>query len=127
MIYAYSFSEERKQKIARYIIEEERVVLSTQVLQEVSNTLHKKFGIDYTTIKNTIEECVADVEKLHINTHKTIYSACDIAKRYRFSFYDSLIIAAALESDCDYLFSEDMQHNQIIDGSLKIINPFIIN
>jgi len=48
----------------------------------------------------------------------------DIKGRYRFSFYDSLIIAAALEANCQTLYSEDMQHGQIIE-TLTIQNPFL--
>ena len=48
-----------------------------------------------------------------------------IAEKYRYSYYDSVIIAAALESSCTLLYSEDMQHQQIIEGKLQIINPFL--
>lgn len=46
-----------------------------------------------------------------------------ISQRYNYSHWDCLIIAAALQSNCDILYSEDMQNRQII-GNLKIINPF---
>ncbi len=68
---------------------------------------------------------VAKNSSLHINTEDTILQACRIASQYGFSFYDSLIISAALESDCTVLYSGDMQHNQIIDNRLTIINPFV--
>jgi predicted nucleic acid-binding protein len=42
------------------------------------------------------------------------------------SYWDSLIISSALESGCKILYTEDMHHNQIIEGKLKIINPFKI-
>jgi predicted nucleic acid-binding protein len=47
-----------------------------------------------------------------------------LAARYGFSHYDSLMAAAALEAGCKHLYSEDMQHGQIIENSLHIINPF---
>ena len=47
-----------------------------------------------------------------------------IRSKYKYSYYDSLIIATALESKCKILYSEDMHHGQIIENSLKIINPF---
>ena len=68
---------------------------------------------------------MAKNNNLHTNTQITIIKACEIAERYRFSFYDSMIITAALESNCEILYSEDMQHNQTIDDTLKIINPFL--
>jgi len=49
--------------------------------------------------------------------------ALDLHSRYRFSFYDSLIVAAALEANCTRLFSEDLQHGQRVEG-LVIENPF---
>jgi predicted nucleic acid-binding protein len=61
-----------------------------------------------------------------IMTGNTIFLACDIAKRYGFSFYDSLIIAAVLENNCTILYSEDLQHNQVIEQRLRIINPFCL-
>jgi predicted nucleic acid-binding protein len=76
----------------------------------MSNVLNKKFNANYDTIKS--------------NTQSTIFLACDIAKRYGYSYYDSLIIASTLECNCSVLYSEDMQHGQIIENSLKIINPF---
>ena len=49
-----------------------------------------------------------------------------IKDRWKYSFYDSLIIAAALKANCTILYSEDLQHGQIIDD-LKIVNPFLTN
>ena len=48
----------------------------------------------------------------------------EIAERYRFSFYHSVIVASALLSGCDVLYSEDLQHRQSIDKRLTVINPF---
>ena len=103
---------------------EKTVVISTQVLQETANTLYKKFKTDLHTIRLLLEECVLNVNTLHVNTHETILKACAIADSYNFSLYDSLIISSALEAGCQILYSEDMQHNQNIEGKLKIINPF---
>jgi predicted nucleic acid-binding protein len=55
----------------------------------------------------------------------TIRKSAEIAVRYQFSNWDSLIIAAALLADCDILYSEDMQHKQVIDSTLTIVNPFL--
>lgn len=53
-----------------------------------------------------------------------LLSALDVAERHGFSHCDSLIIAAALEAGCARLYSEDLQHGQLIDQRLTIINPF---
>jgi predicted nucleic acid-binding protein len=127
LIYAYSNSEQVKQQIARQIVKENYTVISTQVLQEMSNTLYRKFMVDYSFIKETLQECIYSNNEVYTNQQYTILKACDIAERYQFSFYDSLIISAALESHCDILYSEDLQHNQVIDGVLTIKNPFVDN
>ena len=61
---------------------------------------------------------------LHTNTVSTIADAYRIATRYGFSFYYSLIIAAALEANAERLYSEDLQDGQLIDGALTIKNSF---
>ena len=127
IIYAYSHSEQEKQRVARKIIKKNYTVISTQVLQEVSNTLGRKYKLDYFSIKETLQECIYSNNEVYVNQQQTILKACDIAERYQFSFYDSLIISATLESKCNILYSEDLQHNQIIDGVLTIVNPFIEN
>jgi len=47
-----------------------------------------------------------------------------LINRYDFSFFDALVVATALEAECNILYSEDRQHGQIIEGKLVIINPF---
>jgi len=61
---------------------------------------------------------------VYINTEDTILQACLIADRYNFSFYDSLIIAAAISSNSLILYSEDMSNGIIIDNKIRIVNPF---
>jgi predicted nucleic acid-binding protein len=124
MIYAYSDTERTKQQISRQLIKENRTVISTQVLQEIANTLSRKFKIDYRTIEQILQECVSDNDLLYLNRQDTILKACSIALQYQFSFYDSLIIASALETNCSILYSEDLQHKQVIDHTLTIINPY---
>ena len=54
----------------------------------------------------------------------TIKYAIEIKKKYGYSYYDSVIIASALQNNCTILYTEDMQHKQIIENTLEIINPF---
>jgi predicted nucleic acid-binding protein len=51
--------------------------------------------------------------------------ALKVFEKYGYSIFDSLIIAAALELGCNTLYTEDMQHGQVIEGTLKITNPFL--
>ena len=48
----------------------------------------------------------------------------EISIRYNFYYWDSLIVASALENNCSILYTEDMQDGQVIEESLKIVNPF---
>ena len=123
LIYGYSFAELEKQHFARQLIAENDSFISTQVLQELANTLIKKFRAAPAKVLDAVKES-AENNIVHVNSESTIVSACKIAERYSFSFYDSLIIAAAVECGCSILYSEDMNHGQVIDEKLKIINPF---
>jgi predicted nucleic acid-binding protein len=61
------------------------------------------------------------VEAVTEDTHDR---ALALVERYGFSFYDALLIAAALHAGCSRLYSEDLQHGQLIDRQLRILNPF---
>ena len=101
-----------------------QLFISTQVLQEFCNVAHKKFSpkdIDLETALSEIESMVS----IHDNTIDTMRKANTVKNKYNYSFYDSLIIAAALDCDCNILYSEDMQNGQVIDNRLKITNPFL--
>lgn len=62
---------------------------------------------------------------IHPNTPATILRAIGVAQRYGFSWFDSLIVAAALECGCQTLYSEDLQHGQLLDTTLRVVNPFV--
>ena len=62
-----------------------------------------------------------DVMPLTADTHA---SALGLARDHGLSFYDALIVAAAIEAGCDTLYSEDLQHGRTI-GGLAIVNPFL--
>ena len=124
LIYCYSNDEAEKRKIACDIISENETFISSQVLQEFINTITKKFKFSYADALKGAEECCRN-NNTHINTQQTIFYACQIAGRYNLSFYDSLIIAAAIEAGCKIVYSEDMQHNQMIDNKVRVLNPFL--
>jgi predicted nucleic acid-binding protein len=54
----------------------------------------------------------------------TVSSAWELKRKCHHSYWDSLILASALESGSSILYTEDMQHGQIIEKKIKIINPF---
>jgi len=98
--------------------------ISTQVVSETANVAAKRLGLKAVELRKliTVLESMCKVEIVSLST---IHKALDVHDRYRFSWYDSLIIASALESGCKILYTEDMQHGQIIEGALMIQNPFL--
>lgn len=97
-------------------------VISTQVLNEFTNVARKKAKLEWQEIQdlsNAIQS-LAETVPLDVVTHNR---ALTIAQTYGFSFYDSLIVAAAQKSGCNFLFTEDMQHGQKVE-TLMISNPF---
>ncbi len=123
LVYCYTCDEPFKQQKALTIANSSNTFISTQVLTELSNTLKRKFKLEWHDIENVISEISSDF-KVYINNPSTIEQACQIAEKYQYSFYDSLIISAALSANCKTLYSEDMQDGQLIENSITIVNPF---
>jgi len=125
-VYLYLENQNKTMQAERIMKENaNEIILSTQVLSELYNVLVvKRKQKNKVEAKEIIESLINDFACSGINT-EIISVATDIAIKYQYRFYDSVIIATALENDCNILFSEDMQHNQLIENKLKIINPFI--
>jgi predicted nucleic acid-binding protein len=68
-----------------------------------------------------IRDLCPTIVPITIETHE---AALKIAQKYKYEIYDALIVASALEAGCVILYSEDLQHRQIVDGQLTIQNPF---
>ena len=125
IIYSYSSTELDKSAIANELIFSlDEIIISTQVINEVTNILYKKFKLDTSSIRNAVLEIDNNFRIVGFSL-KTQLKALEIKDKYKLQYYDSLILATALENGCTVLYSEDMQHNQIIENKLKIVNPFI--
>jgi predicted nucleic acid-binding protein len=97
--------------------------LSVQVLNEFAAVARRKLGKEWDEIGEAIEDVLALVGpplSLTMTLHTT---AREIARDHRVGFYDALIVAAALDSGCDTLLSEDLQDSRAF-GALRIVNPF---
>jgi predicted nucleic acid-binding protein len=123
LVYSYSVTEIDKQLIARKLVESTYSFISTQVLQELCNIVTRKFKFSYEQAITAVNESCQN-NSLHINTENTVLQACRIAERYGFSFYDSMVVSAALESNCTIIYSEDLHDGQVIDEKLTVKNPF---
>ena len=122
-IYTQSKTEQEKRNIALNTLEKYDCHTSTQVLSEVSNVMIKKLNMPIIEVKEVIT-AINNCCEVNIITFETVQKALDIKKQYDYSYYDSLILAAAFLSDCDYVCSEDLHDGQIINDKLKIINIF---
>jgi predicted nucleic acid-binding protein len=123
IIYLYSIDEPEKRRLCENLAAENHIVISAQVISEMCNILNKKMRLDFNSISKVVDELTQVFIVRTVDT-ETIKFALIIAEKYRYSYFDSLIIAAAIKSGCSVLYTEDMQDGQIIEDSLKIINPF---
>jgi predicted nucleic acid-binding protein len=100
-------------------------IISVQVLNEFASVAARKLGMTYAEMREYLQtiRAVCNTKPLTVETHQL---GLDIAERYGFSFYDSLIVSAALMADCSMLYSEDMQHGQEIENRMVITNPFLL-
>ncbi|GHV91066.1 twitching motility protein PilT [Spirochaetia bacterium] len=120
--YLYSKTDLDKKKMALDAINFYDCIISTQVLNEFCNISIKKFHRSVPEILKAINEIYSACAVILLEP-ETIKHAMEIHKRYQYSYYDSLIVASALEQDCDYLLSEDMNDGQVI-GKMAIKNIF---
>ena len=130
-IFVYSFDENArdKQQKARELI---RTALKTgnghisiQVIQEFFNVATRKFEVPMPLLssKEYLDKIFMQLEVVYPDNN-FIKTGLDIAATTGYSFYDSLIISAALKAGCTILYTEDLQNGQKIQN-LTITNPFI--
>jgi len=98
--------------------------LSVQVLNEFTAVSRRKQRRDWRDIAEAVADVLTMVDPPLALTLDLHNSARALAQDHGLSFYDALIVSAAIEAGCDTLFSEDMQHGRSI-GGLAIVNPFV--
>jgi predicted nucleic acid-binding protein len=100
-------------------------VVSYQVLQEFCNvaSASKRLALSAEQTMAFASLLLAPMNKVEPSL-VLLTAALKIKKDVGYSFYDSLIVAAAVQAGCNILYSEDMQHGQLVSG-LRIVNPFI--
>ena len=105
------------------IVTRNELVVSTQILNECHWNLTKKFGYSDTEVFNRIQKNIIQICTVMDITQKTYSDSYRIRENYKISFWDSLVLASALEYGCVVIYTEDMQHDQKLDN-LLITNPF---
>jgi len=120
----YAFSKDHRRLVSMDLLNAGPKI-SIQLLNEFVSVSLRKRGVAW----SEIEEALDIITQLAASMRDISYEVHDLARivsqRYRFSFYDALIVAAALLDECEVLYSEDMQNGLIIDGRLTITNPFL--
>jgi predicted nucleic acid-binding protein len=128
-VYHLDAADPRKHAVAEQVVRTaltgRRGCISFQVVQECMNTVLRKADVplDEAGARSYLDAVL--VPLMQVPAAPDLYRrALDVRQRWRFSFYDSLIVAAALQAGCRRLLSEDLQHGQRIEG-LVIENPFV--
>ena len=128
-VYAFLDNERDHSKQTKIVASLERIsgkgpiVSSVQVVNEFHWILTRKYGIDEATIKSKVTKGIASLAPIAPIDYTIYQNSFRLRGKYTFSFWDSLIVASALENKCALLYSEDMQHGLVVENKLKILNP----
>jgi len=126
-IWLYAFIEAddaAKSARARHLLQSIEPIISTQVVNEVAVNLLRKAHFSEEQLRQLIESFFEKYPIIEAN--KALFlSASLLRQQHSLSYWDSLIIASALQAGVSMLYSEDMQHGLKIAGQLEIVNPFV--
>jgi predicted nucleic acid-binding protein len=100
--------------------------ISVQVLNELANVARRKMRMTWSETHALLSmiRALLPVQPIMVEIHET---GLELAERYGLSIYDAMIAASALHAECDTLWSEDMHDGMVIQGQLRIANPFRID
>jgi len=132
LIYAYLSNPQKEEDYTKHLkaiellksfTNKEHIFISIQVCNEYYSAL-LKHKIDDVRIQQSVQSLMNAVNVASVSTD-TLKGAFELKNRYSFSYWDSLILSSSLENHCTLLYSEDMQNGQLIEGVLRIVNPFV--
>jgi len=124
LVYAYSETEPEKKQVAVRLLTDRSVCMSTQVVNEFVWIMSSKYRVDMKLLSDVAKNLFL-LYRMDIVDDRTIAAAIAMSMRYRFSYWDSLIVSSAMKLNCPVLYSEDLQHKQVIEQSVTITNPFL--
>ena len=122
-VLVYAFTTDPRAAVAQALLER-GCLISVQGLNEFANVARRKLRMSWRELHEAlaaIRTVCRAVLPIDLETHS---DALHIAERHGYAMFDALVIASALRAGSDLLWSEDMQHGAIIDGRLRIANPF---
>lgn len=114
-----------KSQIAQNLLRDKQddIIISSQVVNEVCVNLIRKAGMEETAVQQLTHSFYRQYDVLGL-TEPLLLTASDLRQHYSLSYWDSLIVAAALSAGATTLYSEDMQNGHTIENTLVITNPF---
>lgn len=122
-ILVYAVGDDHRRDRAERLIEDGGIV-STQVLNEFINVARKKMRWDWPSVMAGLERIEALVLEVLPLTYNAQQLGVQIARRQQLQIFDACIIASASLANCKVVFSEDLNHGQVIEG-VRIVNPFL--
>jgi predicted nucleic acid-binding protein len=97
--------------------------ISVQVINEFLSVCRVKLGFDTATRHRLASELLEGCNVVALDS-RVVEKAIEIESQSGISYWDALIVAAALLAGCETLYSEDLQHLHVFDGRLTVVNPF---
>ncbi len=122
-VVVYAFSDDPRAAVAQDLLAR-RCHISVQVLDEFTHVARRKLGFDWNEVSAALADIRLLCDRIHPLELDTHDHAIALAERYGFSIYDALIVASALKAGCDILHSEDVRDGLVVEGRLRIANPF---
>lgn len=123
LIYAAVKDDPRSERAEQLLVVEG--VISVQVLNEFVSVARRKYQMPWRDVRTALQWIRLLCPKVLAVTSETHERAVGIAEKYGYGIYDSLIVASALEAACLILYSEDMRDGQLIEGRMRIRDPFL--
>ena len=124
LIYLYSESEVKKRKAVCDVLDNYHCITSLQALNEACNTWFRKYHWSVDKIQKHLDNIELVCDEVVSVGRNTISAAISLKESYGYSYYDCLMLASAIESNCGIIFTEDMSSGQVVSGVLTIKNPF---
>lgn len=122
-LYALIESDDPKHKTAKEKVwQVEAPVVSSQVVSEVCVNMLKKAGQNEGFVRELVSSFYSKYTVVSLDEN-VLLKASDLRNKYSLSYWDSMIVAAALRASCAVLYSEDMQSGLLVDQRLRIVNP----
>ena len=123
LVYAVGDEEPKRQRAEALLLSLEQVVVSAQVLSEFVNVSLREQLLERAALEAVVDGYLRAYEVMPVEG-ETIARAFGVLDRYGYAWWDSAMLASALVARCTVVYTEDLQDGQLIEGRLRIVNPF---